>query len=90
MLSGDSLYFIKARIKDTTLTAFCNYNIHVPQNLSNEEFQPIKTLLKNCNLVTQKADKSNSNVLVQKDLYLRHMETILTDPNKFEKVSIKK
>ena len=90
ILSGDNLNFIKARIKEFALTAFYNYNIHVPQNLSNEEFEPLKTLSENCNLVIQKADKSNSNVLVEKDVYLRHMETILIDLNKIQKVSIKK
>ena len=31
-----------------------------------------------------------SVVIVEKDVYVRHMETILNDLNKFEKVSIKK
>ena len=44
----------------------------------------------NCNLVIQRADKGNSVVIVEKDVYVRHMETILSDLNKFEKVSIKK
>ena len=41
-------------------------------------------------MVIQKADKGNSVVIVEKDVYLRHMETIISDHNKFEKVSIKK
>ena len=41
-------------------------------------------------MVIQKADKGNSVVTVEKDVYLRHMETIFSDHNKFEKVSIKK
>ena len=81
---------MKTRIKDTALTSFRNYNANVPQHLSNEEFEALKTLSKNCNLVIQKADKGNSVVIVEKDVYLRHMETIISDHNKFEKVSIKK
>ena len=38
----------------------------------------------------QKADNNNSVVTVGKDVYLRYLETILSDPNKFEKVSIQK
>ena len=38
----------------------------------------------------QKADKDNSVLVVEKDIYLRHMETIISNHNKFEKVSIKK
>ena len=90
ILSRDNLDFIKTWIKDTALTSFRNYNANVPQHFSNEEFEALKTLSGNCNLVTQKADKDNSVVIVEKDVYARHMETILSDLNKFEKVSIKK
>ena len=38
----------------------------------------------------QKADKGNSVAIVEKDVYLRHMEAIISYHNKFEKVSIKK
>ena len=40
--------------------------------------------------VIQKADKSNSVVLVEKDVYIRHIEKILDAAMKFEKVKIKK
>ena len=70
--------------------SFCNYNANVPQHLSNQEFAALKTLSKNCNLVIQKVDKCNSLVMVEKNVYLRHMETINSDHNKFEKISIKK
>ena len=43
ILFGDNLYFIKTRIKDTALTSFCNYNANVPQHLSNEEVEALKT-----------------------------------------------
>ena len=90
IVSGDNLDFIKTRIKDTALTSFCNYNANVPQHLSNEEFEGLKTLSKNCNLVVQKADKGNPVDIVEKDVYLRHMEKVISDHNKFGKVSIKK
>ena len=41
-------------------------------------------------MVIQKVDKDNSVATVEKDVYLRHMETIISDQNMFEKVSIKK
>ena len=44
ILSGDNLDFIKTRIKDTALTSFHNYNANVPQHLSNEEFEALKSL----------------------------------------------
>ena len=93
ILSGDNLDFIKTGIKDTALTSFRNYNPNVPQHLSKEEFEALKTIIvtaENCNLVIQESDKGNSVATVEKDVYLRHMETILRDLNKSEKVSIKK
>ena len=88
--SGDNLDFLKIRIKDTASTSFRNYDANIPQYLSHKEFEALKTLSKNCNLVIQKADKGNSVLIVEKDVCLRHMETIISDHNKFEKVTIKK
>ena len=89
ILLGDNSDFIKTKIKDTALTFFRNYNANVPQHFSNKEFGALKSLSKNCNLVIQKAYKGNSVAIVEKDVYLRHMETIVSNHDKFEKVSIK-
>ena len=70
ILSGDNLDFIKTRTKDTALTNFRNYNSNVPQHLSNEEFEALKTLSKNCDLLRQRAYKNNSLVIAEKDVYL--------------------
>ena len=72
------------------MTSFRNYNANIPQHLSNEEFEALKNLSANCNLIIQKADKGNSVVLVEKDVYIRHIEKILDDATKFEKAKIKK
>ena len=52
-----------------------------------------KILVKKCprnnNLVVQKADKGNSVVLVDKDIYVNHTENILKVNTKFEKANIK-
>ena len=44
----------------------------------------------NFNLVIQKADKGNSVALVEKDVYIKHIEKILDDATKFEEVKTKK
>ena len=54
ILSGDNLDFIKSRIKDTALTFFRNCDANALQHLSNQEFETLKTLSKNRNLVRQK------------------------------------
>ena len=89
ILSGDNLDYVKTKIKELALTCFRNYNANIP-HLSNEEFEALKNLSANCNLIIQKADKGNSVVLVEKDVYIRHIEKILDDVTKFEKVKIKK
>ena len=82
ILSRDNLDYIKTKIKYLALTSFLH--------LSNEEFEALKYLSANFNLVIQKADKGNSVALVQNDLHIRHIENILDDATKFEKVKIKK
>ena len=85
LFKGD-LDFFKTKIKDAALSSFRFYNANVPQNLSEEELEALDRLFKNKNLVVQKADKSNSVVLV---VYVKHMENILKDNTKLEKVDIK-
>ena len=50
----------------------------------------MQNLSKNTNLVVQKSDKGNSVVIVDKDVYIRHIELLLSDKAKFEKVDRKK
>ena len=92
ILTGDNLGYVKTKIKDLALISLRNYNANIPQHLSNEESEALKNLPANCNLIIQKADKGNSVVLVEKDVYLvyRHIEKILDDATKCEKVKIKK
>ena len=54
ILSGDNLDFIKTKIKDAAVTSFRNYNDNVPQHFSNSEFDTLKNLSNNCNLVIKK------------------------------------
>ena len=49
----------------------------------------LNKLCENNNLVVQKADKGNSVVLVDRKVYVNHMENTLKDNIKFEKVDIK-
>ena len=78
------------------MRSFRNYNANIPQHLSNKfkrsnpVFEALNNLSANCNLITQKADKGNSVVLVEKNVYIRHIEKILDDATKFENVKIKK
>ena len=89
-ISNDILDFVKTKIKNAALTSFRYYNVNLPRNLSDEEFKTLQNLSKNINLVVQKSDKGNSVVIVDKDVYIQHMELLLSDRAKFEKVDTKK
>ena len=89
VLSNGDLDFVKTKIKDAALSSFRFYNANISQNLSDEELETLEKLSKDNNLVVQKADKGNSVVLVDKDVYVNYMENILKGQSKFEKVKIK-
>ena len=90
ILSNENLEFLKTKIKDVALSSLRYFNLKVPQYLSDSEFQALKNLCCLKKGVIQKSDKGNSVVLVNKSDYIRHIEGILKDVNKFEKVSLKK
>ena len=91
ILSNENLEFLKTKIKDVALSSLRYFNLNVPQHLSDSEFQALKNLshLKK-EVIIQNSDKGSSVVLVNKSDYIRHIEDILKDINKFEKVSLKK
>ena len=91
ILSNKNLEFLKTKIKYVALSSLRCFNLNVPQHLSDNEFQALKNLSRlKKEVIIQKSDKGNSVVLVNKSDYIRHIEGILKDANKFEKVSLKK
>ena len=54
-----------------------------------EELAALTNLCKNKDIVIQKSDKGNSVVIVDKDIYIKRMENLLSDHRKFEKVTLK-
>ena len=63
--------------------------MNLPRNLSNGEFKALQNLSRKTNLVVQKSDRGNSVVILDKDVCIKHMES-LNDKAKFEKVDAKK
>ena len=91
ILSNENLELLKTKIKNVALSSLRYFNLNVPQHLSDSEFQALKNLSRlKKEVIIQKSDKGNSVVLVNKSDYIRHIEGILKDVNKFEKVSLKK
>ena len=50
-MSNKNLDFVKTKIRDVALTSFCNYNVNLPCNLLDEDFEDFQNLSKNTNLV---------------------------------------
>ena len=54
--------------------------------ISRDEFNTLKNLLSLKNIIIQKTDKGNSVVLMNNDDYINRMETLISDPAKFQKL----
>ena len=71
-------------MKDIALTSFRNFGRNqTPNNLTNEEFQALKKLAANKDIIIQKSDKGNSVVIIDKSVYVEKMNEILSDRTKF-------
>ena len=81
--------FILSRLRDCAFLSYRDVGKNIDMNLSKEENFALKNLVKNKDLVIQKADKSNTVVILNKD-YIFKMTEILSDTSKFQKLSIDK
>ena len=80
--------FIRIRLRDCAFTYFRDSSKVHENNLSKEEHLALKDLIKNRDLVIQKADKGNTVVILNKNDYISRMNVILNDSSKFQKLSI--
>ena len=80
---------IKPKMLDTAVSLFDTFKKNKPQNnLSKIELQALNSLLQNKDIVTQKADKGNTIVVIDTDAYKKKMKAIISDRSKFEKLDI--
>ena len=80
---------IGAAIKDAAFDCLHGYDPKLEQNLPPAEYNALKTLLKEDNIVIQKSDKGNSVVILDKQDYTDRMNQLLADETKFKKLSVK-
>ena len=64
--------------------SFREYSSSPQQNLSKEELAPLLSLSKNEDIVIQKSDQGNSFVIVDKEVYSKRMEDLLSDQRKLK------
>ena len=81
---------MKARLQDTALTSYSAFNKDnsPPFNFSKDEFELLCILKNENNLVIQKADKSNTIVILDKDSCLKSVEILLKDSWKFKSIPV--
>ena len=58
------------------------------KNLSKEEVKALNNLVKNKDIVIQKADKGNSIVILNRNDYVSKLNKMLEDTSKFKSVNI--
>ena len=79
---------VKSRLGDSAYTSFKQVSNISEKNLSKEEVKALNKLLKNKDIVIQKADKSNNIVILNKSDYVFKLSKILKDISKFKRVNI--
>ena len=91
-VSNEKLLNLKSRIKDIGLSSFRTYNKKDRQfaNISKDEYEAFIKLSGNKDIIIQKADKGNTVVIVDKQVYIEKIETLLGDTSKFVKVEFSK
>ena len=88
--SSLDLASIKARLQDTAFTSYSVFNKDnsPPFNLSKDEFESLCKLKSENNLVIQKAKKYNTIFILDKDSYLKPVETLLKDSSRFKNIPV--
>ena len=78
--------FIKSRLRDSAFSSYKDTGKTVEKNLPKKEFDALKILLKNKDIIVQKVDKGNTVVILNRKDYVCKMKNILNDKSKFQKI----
>ena len=81
--------FSKSRLRDSAFSSYKDTSTTFEKNWPKAEFDAlIKILLKNKDIIIQKADKGNTVVILNRKDYVCKMKNILNDSSEFHKVYI--
>ena len=80
----------KTKLKDMALSSFKLFsdNFKFENNLSAEEINSLKALMRNKNTTIQKDDKGNTVVITDKEKYIEGVKSAISDSNKSVKLNI--
>ena len=78
------------KLKDMSLSSFKLFsdNFKFENNLSAEEINSLKALMRNKNTTIQKDDKGNTVVITDKEKYIEGVKSAISDSNKSVKLNI--
>ena len=80
---------IKSKLLDTPFSLFDTFKKNILKNNWNEiELQALNSLLQNKDTIIQKANKTNTIFVTDKDAYKKKMKAIISDCSKCEKLEI--
>ena len=87
--TNKKIIYLKSKIQDIGLSSFRLYNKkdHKFDNISENKYSALLSLIENQNLIIQKAHKGNNIVVLNKEDYIEKLEEILSDEDKFEKAT---
>ena len=80
----------KTKLKDIALSSFKLFsdNCEFENNLSTEEINLLKALMRNKDIMIQKADKGSTVVITDKGKYIEGVKCAILDSNKFVQLNI--
>ena len=81
---------VKSRLPDSAYTSFKQVSKISEKNLSKEEVKALNNLVRNKDIVIQKADKGNNIVILNRSDYISKLNKMLEDTSKFKRVNIEK
>ena len=78
----------KSRLRDSACTSFKQVSKYSEKNVLKEEVKALNNLVKNKNIVIQKADKGNNIAILNRSDYISKLSKILEDAFKFKRAII--
>ena len=87
-ISNSDLDGIKARLRESIFSSYGETSKFMENNLNKAEFDTLKSLIRNKELIIQKTDKGNNVVLLNRKDYISKMKLILADTSEFEKIQV--
>ena len=89
-LSHYNLDIVRSKFKDLALSSFNEHNKNPNKfsNLNKNEFDCLKNLANNNDIIIQKSDKGNAIVILNRSDYVERINEMLSDTSKFEKSNL--